>query len=391
MASKDPFADIPENPDNSRSISLDLGGKKSGGSDKSGGQQKIASEEAALDLFSDIPEGTAQQGGGDQDVPDATIGQNFEDIGRAVSLGVGNLQSAGASVLDMIGLDSIAKATRRDAEFFKEGVSSGLSEEAKADLRKQFITEDEQGNFKLGEGLTDPGTIGLTIAQAFPSVVSSLIPGAAAAKGVQALGAGPKTSAALGFGAAEGGIAGAQSGSSAAREVRNTPIDKLREQSPAFRELEQKTGDPAKAQEELAGRVRNTAFALGGLSAAATGTVPGVAFAPLLRGRGIAKTRTGATAKGFAVESGQEFGQEGLQQASENIAARTEGFDPNRETSEGVPNAAVAGGLAGGPIGGGIGFAGGPDRREHEVRHGHVGFQRLPPHLVLFGLTDAEL
>lgn len=110
---------------------------------------------------------------------------------------------------------------------------------------------------------------------------------------------------------------------------------------------------------------------LGALSEAALGYP--MAFIRTLRAArkaGVPPKTFGEAVKAVVKESGKgtirEAAQESSEQFGQNVAARLIGFDPDRELSQGVKEAAIYGGAVGGLFGGGFGTAQAIDARQAE-------------------------
>lgn len=290
---------------------------------------------------------------------------------------IDSLQSGGLSALggmfDFIGAQGLAQSLYSSSN----DQLAQMSERGREALGQQFIQEDEQGNFELGEGATDLDTWLLTMANVAGQFAGTAIPGAGAAGlAVKAagLGAKGKNIANIASMGATGGAAGTGQGMEQARqEVQNMP-DTLLAESPLF-------GDVLRGvhanQPELSNVEKWEAAktALANKVAQEVRTDPKVLIAnfgasaigdPIigkaLTGARLAKSGALRSAlAGFVTEGSTEAVQAGVQQLGVNQALQQ--ID-NRDEMQGVIAAGLNEGLAGGGFGAAAGGIGGLVNRQ---------------------------
>jgi hypothetical protein len=157
---------------------------------------------------------------------------------------------------------------------------------------------------------------------------------------------------ALGFGAAEGAVAGASNAAQWKSDIEQKPLAELRNM-PGFAALEAQIGEQAArqqiAEQGAADIMARTALATGGIGALTGGGALGSAFQRVTTGAkgGI----LGAIGRDAAKEAGQEIPQSGGERAIQNIATR-DYIDPSQSITQGVLADALSGGAIGGAMGG---------------------------------------
>lgn len=290
---------------------------------------------------------------------------------------IDSLQSGGLSALggmfDFIGAQGLAQSLYSSSN----DQQAQMSERGREALGQQFIQEDEQGNFELGEGATDLDTWLLTMANVAGQFAGTAIPGAGAAGlagKAASLGAKGKNIANIASMGATGGAAATGQGMEQARqEVQNMP-DTLLAESPLF-------GDVFRGvhanQPELSNVEKWEAAktALANKVAQEVRTDPKVLIAnfgasaigdPIigkaLTGARLAKSGALRSAlAGFVTEGSTEAVQAGVQQLGVNQALQP--ID-NRDEMQGVVAAGLNEGLAGGGFGAAAGGIGGLVNRQ---------------------------
>lgn len=290
---------------------------------------------------------------------------------------IDSLQSGGLSALggmfDFIGAQGLAQSLYSSSN----DQQAQMSERGREALGQQFIQEDEQGNFELGEGATDLDTWLLTMANVAGQFAGTVIPGAGAAGlagKAASLGAKGKNIANIASMGATGGAAATGQGMEQARqEVQNMP-DTLLAESPLF-------GDVFRGvhanQPELSNVEKWEAAktALANKVAQEVRTDPKVLIAnfgasaigdPIigkaLTGARLAKSGALRSAlAGFVTEGSNEAVQAGVQQLGVNQALQP--ID-NRDEMQGVVAAGLNEGLAGGGFGAAAGGIGGLVNRQ---------------------------
>ena len=254
-----------------------------------------------------------------------------------------------------------------------------MSDAGRESMSKQIFTEDEEGNFKLGEGATDLDTWLLGFANVAGQFFPTAVPGAGAAglvtKAAKLGSVGSKIATGVGMGVTGGSAATGQGMEQARDEIRNMP-NKLKAESPIFQELikgihaNNPDATPQEkwdlATEALADQVASEVKSdpkvlLANFGASAIGD-PIIGRA--LVGARIAKSGAIRSAfKGFATEGATEATQAGVQQYGINEAIQP--ID-NRDLMQGVASAAANEGVMGGAFGGVAGGLGGFVNRQSQ-------------------------
>lgn len=178
-----------------------------------------------------------------------------------------------------------------------------------------------------------------------------------------AVAAGAKTMATAG--AASEGVTGyAQQANQSASDAAKVPMTELAK-SPKFQQLLQQGFTPETARAKIIADTGEQAGQIAGIVDAAVNHVGGEFLGKILTEGGKLIPRI---MKGAANEAATEFVQSGGEQAGQNVATR-QNINPNQSLTEGVGEAAVAGGVAGAVMGGVASGAGG---------QGHVAAQPAP-------------
>lgn len=290
---------------------------------------------------------------------------------------IDSLQSGGLSALggmfDFIGAQGLAQSLYSSSN----DQQAQMSERGREALGQQFIQEDEQGNFELGEGATDLDTWLLTMANVAGQFAGTAIPGAGAAGlagKAASLGAKGKNIANIASMGATGGAAATGQGMEQARqEVQNMP-DTLLADSPLFGDVlrgvhanQPELSNVEKweaAKTALANKVAQEVrtdpkVLLANFGASAIGD-PIIGKA--LTGARLAKSGALRSAlAGFVTEGSTEAVQAGVQQLGVNQALQP--ID-NRDEMQGVVAAGLNEGLAGGGFGAAAGGIGGLVNRQ---------------------------
>lgn len=285
---------------------------------------------------------------------------------------IDSLQSGGLSALggmfDFIGAQGLAQSLYSSSN----DQQAQMSERGREALGQQFIQEDKQGNFELGEGATDLDTWLLTMANVAGQFAGTAVPGAGAAGlagKAASLGAKGKNIANIASMGATGGAAATGQGMEQARqEVQNMP-DTLLAESPLFGDVFR--GVHA-SQPELSNVEKWEAAktALANKVAQEVRTDPKVLIAnfgasaigdPIigkaLTGARLAKSGALRSAlAGFVTGGSTEAVQAGVQQLGINQALQKV---DNRDEMQGVVAAGLNEGLAGGGFGAAAGGIGG--------------------------------
>jgi hypothetical protein len=312
-------------------------------------------------------------------IPTSTASaENQQGIfGNMVDKFQGDGLSALGGMFDMVGAEGIAK------QFYgwSEEQYQQMSDAGREAMSRQFFEEDEDGNIRIGEGLTSLDTWLLTMAGVAGQFAATAIPGAGAAGAVaRAASLGSKGRAAanvVGMGATGGAAATGQGMEQAREEVRNMP-DELLADSAIFRDLylgidaskpdwnEEQKWDAAKEAlaAQVAREVQTDPVALAANFGASAIGDPIIGRA--LTGARLAKNGAFRSAvRGALIEGSTEAVQAGTQQYSINQALQP--ID-NRDSMDGVGIAALNEGLAGAGFGGVAGGFGGVANRQPKDR-----------------------
>lgn len=294
-------------------------------------------------------------------------------FGNMVDKFQGDGLSALGGMFDMVGAEGIAK------QFYgwSEEQYQQMSDAGREAMSRQFFEEDEDGNIRIGEGLTSLDTWLLTMAGVAGQFAATAIPGAGAAGAVaRAASLGSKGRAAanvVGMGATGGAAATGQGMEQAREEVRNMP-DELLADSAIFRDLylgidaskpdwnEEQKWDAAKEAlaAQVAREVQTDPVALAANFGASAIGDPIIGRA--LTGARLAKNGAFRSAvRGALIEGSTEAVQAGTQQYSINQALQP--ID-GRDDMDGVGLAAINEGLAGAGFGGVAGGFGGIANRQ---------------------------
>ncbi|MBY5942289.1 hypothetical protein KUW00_15525 [Halomonas sp. DP5N14-9] len=313
------------------------------------------------------------------DVSKANADSNLlTDAGNLLAIGADkmalNFREATRQVLG----ENVANALDRVDEFLNgkssedllsdriEHNESQITDATRAAQQKEFITEDEDGNYQLGPAWKDPRTYFAGITESLPEMAATMAPSTLLAKAAYgyrlargATRAQAAVSAARTATAAGALSEGALGGAAAARDVREAiesmPDEKLRE-SDAIQMLmlEGKTFDEAK--KTITEDLQSQTFMVAGAITGAFGGAGDRFLAKLLTEGGtgrFASMLRGGVAEGLLEEAPQEGGQ----QIAKNRALGV--VDDSVGTFDDVPNAMAGGAAIGGVMGGGLGLAGG--------------------------------
>ncbi|MBY6209102.1 MULTISPECIES: LPD38 domain-containing protein [Halomonas] len=243
---------------------------------------------------------------------------------------------------------------------------SQITDATQAAQQKQFITEDEDGNYQLGPAWKDPRTYFAGITESLPEMAATMAPSTLLAKAAygyrlargatraQAAASAARTATAAGA-LSEGALGGAAASRDVREAIESMPDEMLRE-SDAIQMLmlEGKTFDEAK--KTITEDLQSQTFMVAGAITGAFGGAGDRFLAKLLTeggsGRFAAMLR-GGVAEGLLEEAPQEGGQ----QIAKNRALGV--VDDSVGTFDDVPNAMAGGAAIGGVMGGGLGLAGG--------------------------------
>mgnify|MGYP000945787674 FL=1 len=306
------------------------------------------------------------------------------DYLKGAASGVGGLVSGIGYLAERAGADRIGGDLRLAGDTAQKAFLESMTPAGQRAAQSQ-VFEDDPGSAlpKLGDRWGQALAMGA--AQSAPSMVAAAIPGGIAAAGLRSaagmaaargiggalapLAAGTaapvggwganlagnvaaRVPTAIGFGAAEGAVAGASNAAQWKSDIEQKPLAELRNM-PGFAALEAQIGEQAArqqiAEQGAADIMARTALATGGIGALTGGGALGSAFQRVTTGAkgGI----LGAIGRDAAKEAGQEIPQSGGERAIQNIATR-DYLDPSQSITQGVLADALSGGAIGGVMGG---------------------------------------
>jgi hypothetical protein len=316
------------------------------------------------------------------DDPDAPA--KATDYVRAMAGGVNSIVSGAGFLAEATGLKTWGKDLRalgdKGAAYWNDTMTAGGQVAA-----GEMPFEDDEDSL-IGVRLTDnwKQSLGMATAGSVPTMLAAALPGALITKGLQSLAslgitgtsatqallagtAAPITAggqvisripSAVGFGAAEGLVAGSMNAAGFKSAIEAMPEEEL-DKSPVYLALKLEHG-PEIGRQLLADQASIDLF---GKTAAATGAIGAITGGGAL---GAAYQRATDVAKGgifkevlggAAREAGQEFPQSGSEALLQNIATR-DYLDPTQDITEGVLAEALTGAAAGAAMGAGVGGTG---------------------------------
>lgn len=340
------------------------------------------------------------------------------DVGSAFGIGSGQLAKGGGQLLDWIGLDDAGESLKRIGQRAVEYYQGGLSETAKEEMNKEFVTVKEGGKWynpvdwerpedaagiyaaflmgveslpatavgmgvggKIGSGLYSVAQKTKTMkalarvsevgAARFAQGKSALDPLVKAGKRAdriqKAVGA---TTGAVGYGTGEALPAAGMAGVQVNEQIEAMDHDDLFDRSEHYREffdasaglnmtLEERIAD---AKTNIAEIASSQAGLEAGLWTAILGAPMGMASAPLFN-KAVPWAFKGGKVRGALTEgvgeAMQEFAQSGTEQYVSNLAIK-EYADETLDATRDVVNAAVGGAVSGFGMGAAMGAAGTP-------------------------------
>jgi hypothetical protein len=322
-----------------------------------------------FDQFDELPAGAK---------PTAT------DYLKGAASGVGGLVSGIGYLGEMVGADQVGGAIRGIGDTTQKYWQDAMTPAGQRAAQSQVFEDDPISTApRLGDRWGQ--ALGMGAAQSAPSMLAAAIPGGIAAAGLRGaaglaasrgiggalapLAAGTaapvggwganfagnvaaRAPAALGFGAAEGAVAGASNAAQWKSDIEQKPLAELRNM-PGFAALEAQIGEQAArqqiAEQGAADIMARTTLSTGGIGALTGGGALGSAFQRVTTGTkgGI----LGAIGRDAAKEAGQEIPQSGGERAIQNVATR-DYLDPSQSITQGVLADALSGGAIGGVMGG---------------------------------------
>jgi len=281
-------------------------------------------------------------------------GPTFEDYGRALMAGGPAVTGGLGWLMEKAGMDTIGGYLREVSKESLEQWQSGLTDEARAEMSKKFVTQDKDGEYHLGDATWD--TVGLSLANSLLGTAAGMGAGLGIAKGLQLVPKiTPMIAGVLGMGSGEALVGASSTGLATEEEVMAMSFEKLAAH-PEYQAALLGTKDPARAREQVAKAAGGEAGAITALTTFIMSAPMGMFVGKMLGGKAVAKTRAGAIGLGAAGEGAQEFGQSGAEAIASNVAVQRHA-DEARKATEDALNSAIAGTAAGTIMGGGLGIA----------------------------------
>jgi outer membrane biosynthesis protein TonB len=338
----------------------------------------------------------------------------WADYAKSVMAGGASLVQATGWLANVLGAEDIGSSIEELGSDAVDYWNESLSDPAKAEIAKQVIRKNEEGEYEWG----DPSfsTIGLMGAQSLLGTAAGMGMGAGLTKVLQVF-ANPFGRKALettlkgaagrleiagksaeqvakvrniarftpskllpgeiqaakklnlvdtvlgagGFGLGEGTVGGISAGSSVYDNIMNMDVEKLMANE-RYRQVYESTDNSISelerhqyAADTVAKEASTAAGWQSGLTTALLGAPMGAYFGRILGGAKLSSTLPRGIATGAAGEAAQEFAQSGVEQYISNLQVGK--LDPEVDPFDDVLNAAVSGALAGGLLGGVVGPA----------------------------------
>ena len=277
----------------------------------------------------------------------------FSDYLKTGARGGAQIGAGVGWALNRAGLDPEGKIQalgENAAEYWSDSLSPG----AKYQQGKSYVEKDPDSltGYKLGDFTLE--TVGLAGAESILGTAAGMGAGAFLTKGLSLLpGVSRGVAATLGYSLGEAGVSAPSSGAQAEEEVRAMSDDQLGEH-PEFKALIAK-GETIESARYIIERAAGGEAAFDTLITTAVLSAPfGNMLDNVINPKMLSGSVAGRTIKGGLTEGIQEFFQSASEQASVNYAIQKYA-DQRRELGEGVPNAAVGGGIAGFGMGAGFG------------------------------------
>ena len=243
---------------------------------------------------------------------------------------------------------------RRGTQNIAQDITASMTPEAQDRLSRQLLTLDPNKTIWKGGPTEVLSSLGYMAARSLPSSAIALLPA------IKWFKAGMAPGAIAYLGASEGAMSMGGVANGIAQEIESTPTEELLKESPRFAALMKETGDETEARAALVEEAQGLAPLAAGVLVGIIGASAGRYLEPVFTDAGAALPRI---ARGYAIEAAQEAPQSGIEQFTQNVAAKT--YDQNRSAWQGVGEATVSGGVVGGAIGGGFaGVFGGGQRAQ---------------------------
>ena len=316
--------------------------------------------------------------------PISDASPTLADYAKGAASGVNQLVSGVGYLAERSGATNVGKYIRDIGDTGQRYWSDSMTPAGRRAAESQ-VFEDDPNSVIPSLGERPLQALAMGTAQSAPSMFAAAVPGGIAAAGLRGVAgmaasrgiggaiapiaagaAAPiggwganfagnlaaRVPSALGFGAAEGAIAGASNAAQWKSDIEQMPLDELRNMQ-GFAEIEGQIGEQA-ARQQIAEQgasdiLRNTTISTGGIGALTGGGALGSAFQRVTTG---AKGGLfGAVGRDAAKEAGQELLQSGGERAVQNVATR-DYLDPNQSVIQGVVSDALSGAAIGGVLGG---------------------------------------
>ena len=316
--------------------------------------------------------------------PISDASPTLADYAKGAASGVNQLVSGVGYLAERSGATNVGKYIRDIGDTGQRYWSDSMTPAGRRAAESQ-VFEDDPNSVIPSLGERPLQALAMGTAQSAPSMFAAAVPGGIAAAGLRGVAgmaasrgiggaiapiaagaAAPiggwganfagnlaaRVPSALGFGAAEGAIAGASNAAQWKSDIEQMPLDELRNMQ-GFAEIEGQIGEQA-ARQQIAEQgasdiLRNTTISTGGIGALTGGGALGSAFQRVTTG---AKGGLfGAVGRDAAKEAGQELLQSGGERAVQNIATR-DYLDQNQSVIQGVVSDALSGAAVGGVMGG---------------------------------------
>ena len=337
-------------------------------------------------------------------------GVQWADYAKSIMAGGAGLVESVGWLATTLGSEDIGPAIQDLGSDSVDYWHDSLSDPAKAELAKQLVRKNDQGEYEWGDASFS--TVGLMGAESLLGTAAGMGAGAGITKVLQTFAnpfgrgvlsntlkeagarlgfkgddvvsqiqriakiAPSKLTAlelqaakklklvdgvlgATGFGAGEGAVGGISAGSSVYEQIMSLTPEKLLQNDrykEIFESTDQSMSELERHQYAADTVAKEASLAAGwqsGLTTALLGAPMGAYFGRILGGAKLSSTLTRGIATGAAGEAAQEFAQSGVEQIISNINRQP--FEPDLDTFEGALEAAVAGAAAGGLLGGAVG------------------------------------
>jgi Mn-dependent DtxR family transcriptional regulator len=279
-----------------------------------------------------------------------------------------------------------ARAARDKAKQWENDAVAALSPDVQRSIELHLVERDEQGALQVGEGARDPwwwtanaidmgammapgiGTAGVTARLSYAAKYGEALAVASARKMPQSLAIqyarkeaqkAATRAAVIAGGLTEGSLSGGLNAAQVEDAINELDEQTMMNYEP-YRAMREKGSTHEIARAKVA---TDRGFGVGLATAVATGLTGAPLNAWIARWAtktGPVTSRLKATGQAAALEGGQEFVQEGTEQALANL-----GEQPitGKDTWEGVLESAITGGVLGGILGGGGAAAAGPSAK----------------------------